>query len=616
MPDKAANKSFDHKDFLANLSSRPGVYRMLDAEGQVLYVGKARNLKARVSSYFRNGGLTTKTLAMVNKIAQVEVTITASETEALLLEQSLIKAHRPVYNIQLRDDKSYPYILLTDHDQYPRLAFYRGSRRRKGTLFGPYPSAGATRETLQLLQKVFRVRQCEDSYFRNRSRPCLQYQIDRCTGPCVKLISPEDYARDVRFSALFLQGKSDTLTRELQASMEKAAQTQEFEKAARIRDQIRDVRRIQEQQFVAGRAGDADILAAATEGSYCCVHIIFVRAGRIMGSKNYFPKFKLLEGESDLLSAFIAQLYLKDNNAVNIPAELIVSHPLQETEELNEALGYCASHRVKVAWRVRGHRAKWLDLARTNAVQALAAWVGSRKSQQQRLDLLQQALAVENAPARIECFDISHTSGQETVASCVVFDRNGPIKSDYRRFNITGITAADDYAAMSQVLDRRFARLTRGEGKLPDILLIDGGKGQVTQAREILTKYALPDIMLLGIAKGISRRAGQETLLLDGGGATREIPLVTDSPALHLLQQIRDEAHRFAITGHRQRRGKSRKRSALEQIPGLGPKRRRELLKHFGGLQEVQRASESDLMRVSGISKKLAETVYAHLHSE
>jgi excinuclease ABC subunit C len=614
MPETPPAHTFDPKAFLRTLTSRPGVYRMLDGDGKVLYVGKARNLKNRVGSYFRASGLTTKTMAMVDKVADIEVTITASETEALLLEQSLIKTHRPAYNIQLRDDKSYPYILLTDYEQYPRLAFYRGSRKRKGSLYGPYPSAHATRDTLQILQKVFRVRQCEDSYFKNRSRPCLQYQIERCTGPCVGLISPEDYARDVHYSKMFLEGKSNALTRELSESMEKA----------RLRDQIIDLRRIQEQQHVANQGADADILAASIQSPYCCVHVIYARGGRIIGSKNFYPKIKLVENEAQLISEFIGQYYLRDpqsGRALNIPAELIVSHPPEDRQQLADALGYCASRKVKVIHQVRGHRARWLELATTNAAAALSSYVSNKQNLQQRFQLLQDALKLSEVPERIECFDISHTGGEKTVASCVVFDVNGPVKADYRRFNISDVTPGDDYGAMLQALDRRFARLAKGEaggmGKVPDILLIDGGKGQLKMALEALEKFQLPGITLLGIAKGISRRAGQETLYLaDSQGYLKEVALVTDSAALHLLQQVRDEAHRFAITGHRARREKARRQSGLEQIPGLGPKRRRDLLKHFGGQQGIQRASEGDLAKVHGISRKLATTIYSHLHND
>ncbi|MFN3162225.1 MAG: excinuclease ABC subunit UvrC [Pseudohongiellaceae bacterium] len=611
---------FDHQTFLANLSTRPGVYQMLGADGEVLYVGKARNLKNRVTSYFRASGLATKTMAMVAKIADIQVTVTPSETEALLLEQNLIKRHRPPYNIQLRDDKSYPYILLTDKDTYPRLGFYRGSRRRSGRFFGPYPSANATRETLQILQKVFRVRQCQDSYFKNRSRPCLQYQIDRCTGPCVGLISPEDYARDVRFSTLFLQGKSDQLIRELGSAMDQAAAEQAFERAAKIRDQIIDLRRIQEQQVVANQGEDADILAAAWQQPYASVHVIYVRSGRVIGSKSFFPRLRLAENAQAVLSAFVAQTYLSDDKATAIPPEIIVSETLDDAEQLQDALSFLAGKRIKLLHRVRSHRAKWQQLAATNAVESLQNYISNKKNIAQRFIELQKYIDSESQLSRIECFDISHTGGEGTVASCVVFDENGAVKADYRRFNIKNAAPGDDYAAMEEVLGRRFARLDReakaGDSKIPDVVLIDGGKGQLSQARKVLQQFQLPGLKLLGIAKGISRRAGQETLFLDSDEGLSELAVPTHSPALHLLQQVRDEAHRFAITGHRQRRAKKRTQSPLEEIPGLGPKRRRALLNHFGGQQQVLKASESELVKVAGISRKLAENIYAHLHSQ
>ena len=609
------SQPFDHKHFLAHLSSRPGVYRMLNEAGEVIYVGKARNLKNRVGSYFRASGLTSKTLAMVNKIQSIEITVTNSETEALLLEQTLIKSHRPPYNIQLRDDKSYPYILLTSKDEYPRLSFYRGSRKRTGRFFGPYPSANATRETLQVLQKVFKVRQCQNSYFNNRTRPCLQYQIDRCTAPCVKAISAEDYAKDVHYSTLFLQGKSNGLIKELSSNMEEAAAKEDFERAAVLRDQIMGLRRMQEDQIVANQGDDADIVAAEILQSYVCVHVIYVRAGRIIGSKNFYPRFKLADDLGELLAAFLSQAYLGDDKAASIPAEIILPTVLEDAEGLQDALSFVAGRKVKLSMRVRGHRAKWLQLAVTNARESLQAYVSNKQNIYKRFQQLQDSLKLESIPSRIECFDISHTSGEGTVGSCVVFDESGAVKSDYRRFNIKGITGGDDYAAMKQVLDRRFTRLAKGEAKIPDILLIDGGKGQLTQAKKIMEKFQLPEIQLLGIAKGISRRAGQETLFLLQDGRFKEIVIPTESGALHLLQQVRDEAHRFAITGHRARRAKARRESPLDEIPGLGPKRRRELLRYFGGQQEINKASETEIAKVTGISKKLAEDIYGHLHN-
>ena len=605
---------FDHKDFVLNLSSRPGVYRMVDLDERVIYVGKARNLKKRVGSYFRASGLTTKTMAMVAKIARIEISITHSETEALLLEQSLIKELKPPYNIQLRDDKSYPYILLTDHADYPRLMFYRGRKSRKGKYFGQYPSALATRDTLQLMQKVFKVRQCQESYFKNRTRPCLQHQIDRCTSPCVGLISPEEYSRDVRYSTLFLQGKSSQLTVELTNNMEAAAEALEFEKAAKIRDQVGLLRRIQEDQVVANQGEDADVIAVSMQAAGVCVHVIYVRGGRILGSKNFFPKHRLASAADELLSDFISQSYLGEDDAANLPAELLVSEALEDSAALVEAMEYVAGRKIRLVSNVRGHRAKWLKMAVTNAQEALGSHIASKQNSKRRFALLQEALALDEPPVRIECFDISHTGGEGTVASCVVFDAEGAVKNDYRRFNIEGITPGDDYAAMEQVLTRRFERLTKGEGKLPDILLIDGGKGQLTQAANVLARFDLDSLRVLGIAKGISRRAGQETLFLKEGERVKEIAIATESPALHLLQQVRDEAHRFAITAHRQRRGNALKRSQLEDIPGLGPKRRRDLLKHFGGQQGLKRAAEAEIAKVGGISEKLAASIYEHYH--
>lgn len=631
---------FDAQSVLAVMSQRPGVYRMIDADGEVLYVGKARNLKKRVSNYFRASGLDTKTMALVSHIAAIDVTVTNSETEALLLEQNLIKKLKPPYNIQLRDDKTYPYIMLTHKDAYPRLAFYRGSRRRDATFFGPYPSASAVRESLSLLQKVFRVRQCEDSYFRNRSRPCLQYQIGRCTAPCVGYISPSEYALDVQDASLFLQGRSDTLIQSLGQRMEQKANALEYEQAARIRDKISDLRRIQSQQVISGDGSDADVLAAVLEGAYTCVHVIVIRGGRIIGSRNFFPKDKLAETAADLLAAFIAQYYLRDGGelaAAAIPAEIVVFPLIKEQKGLQDALSAAAGKAVSLRGNVRGHRARWRDLALANAQQAIQSHINNRQSMFKRFELLQTALGLDALPQRIECFDISHTMGESTVAACVVFDHNGPLKSDYRRYNIEGIQGGDDYAAMDQALTRRYSKLSSqlqaeasSDGthmgsvkdqallasKVPDILLIDGGKGQLAQAIEVLQGCQLPEIMLIGIAKGISRRAGQETLFVATADGMQELAIPGHSPALHLLQQVRDEAHRFAITGHRQRRAKTRQQSPLEQIPGLGPSRRRELLKYFGGQQEIMRASESDLARTPGISKKLAAVIYESLHSE
>ncbi|MDH4612550.1 excinuclease ABC subunit UvrC [Pseudomonas sp. BN102] len=604
--------SFDASAFLAACSGRPGVYRMLDAGGKLLYVGKAKNLKKRLASYFRKTGLAPKTAALVGKIAQVETTITANETEALLLEQTLIKEWRPPYNILLRDDKSYPYVHLSEGD-FPRLSIHRGAKKQKGRYFGPYPSAGAIRESLNLLQKAFLVRQCEDSYFKNRTRPCLQYQIKRCKGPCVGLVDPAEYAADVRHSVMFLEGRSNALTQELSTGMEEAAQRLDFERAAELRDQIGILRRVQDQQSMEGGTGDIDVVAAIATPGGACVHLISVRGGRVLGSKNFFPQVAIEEESADVLVAFIGQYYL-GNQERDLPGELIVNTTHEDFPTLIAALAELRGRELDISHRVRGTRARWQQLAVTNAEQALAARLANRQHTAARFEALAEALGLDEAPQRLECYDISHSSGEATVASCVVFGPEGPLKSDYRRYNIEGVTAGDDYAAMHQALSRRFSKLKDGEGKLPDVLLVDGGKGQLTMAQEVLQELAVPELILLGVAKGVTRKPGFETLYLND--AAHEFTLPADSPALHLIQQIRDEAHRFAITGHRARRGKARRTSSLEEVPGVGPKRRRELLKHFGGLQELSRASIEEIAKAPGISKKLAESIYAALHSE
>lgn len=603
---------FDSSAFLATCSGRPGVYRMVDAEAKLLYVGKAKNLKKRLASYFRKTGQAPKTAALVTRIAQIETTITANETEALLLEQTLIKQWRPPYNILLRDDKSYPYVFLSDGD-FPRLGIHRGAKKAKGRYFGPYPSALAIRESLSLLQKTFLVRQCEDSYYRNRTRPCLQYQIKRCKGPCVGLVSAEEYAEDVRHSVMFLDGRSNALSEELSASMEKAAMVLEFERAAELRDQISLLRRVQDQQSMEGGTGDVDVVAVMLTPGGACVHLISVRGGRVLGSKNFFPQVAIEEEGADVLMAFLAQYYL-GNAERDLPGELIVNVLHDDFPTLIEAVESLRGRSLSISYRVRGTRARWQQLAVTNAEQALSARLANRQHLAERFDALAAVLQLDEPPQRMECFDISHSSGEATVASCVVFGPEGPLKSDYRRFNIEGITPGDDYAAMHQALTRRFSKVRDGEGKLPDVLLVDGGKGQLAMAREVLQELAVPDLILLGVAKGTTRKPGLEVLYLND--AEHEFTLPGNSPALHLIQQIRDESHRFAITGHRARRGKARRTSSLEEVAGIGPKRRRELLNHFGGLQELSRASVEEIAKAPGISKKLAESIYATLHSE
>ena len=604
---------FDAKAFLASASSKPGVYRMFDAEGELLYVGKAGNLKKRLSSYFRKTGLSPKTEALVARIQQIDTTITANETEALLLEQSLIKANRPPYNILLRDDKSYPYVFLSSNDDFPRLGLHRGTKRAKGRYFGPYPSAGAIRESLNLLQKAFFVRQCEDSYYRNRTRPCLQYQIKRCKAPCVGLVDAAEYAEDVRHSVMFLEGRSNALNDELTAAMEQASMALDFERAAELRDQIALLRRVQDQQNIDTEQGSADIVAAAVAPGGACVHVIMVRHGRVLGSKNHFPRVPIEQQPGEVLAAFLPQYYLGTAER-EVPAEIIVNAEHDDFAVITSALSEARGFSVSISPRVRGTRRRWQELASSNAEQSLASLLSNRQHVQQRFEALQQVLQLDELPTRLECYDISHSSGEATVASCVVFGPEGPLKSDYRRFNIEGVTAGDDYAAMHQALMRRFSRIKEGEGKMPDILLVDGGKGQMNMARDVLQELAIHDLTLLGVAKGVTRKAGMETLFLNT--PDNELVLPGHSPALHLIQHIRDEAHRFAITGHRQRRGKARTSSSLEGIPGVGPKRRRELLKHFGGLQELKRASAVEIAKAPGISKKLAEQIYAVLHSD
>jgi excinuclease ABC subunit C len=602
---------FDHKAFLQTLTTRPGVYQMYDAEGKLLYVGKARNLKNRVGSYFRASGLTTKTMALVARIDDIQVTVTTTEVDALLLEHNLIKTEQPPYNILLRDDKSYPYIFLSSDDKYPRLSLHRGAKRRKGKYFGPYPSASAVRESLHFLQKVFRVRQCEDSYFRNRSRPCLQYQIDRCTAPCVDLVSEEEYREQVENTALFLRGKSQELMVRLADDMEQAAAELEYERAAVLRDQLGQLQHVQASQGIEGVTGDLDILAAAVSAGRACVQVLFVRGARVLGSKTYYPPLKLQESPAEVLAAFIPQYYLSGTRA--LPGEIIVNEAPEDTDTLAEALSVQAGKQVKLRSRVREARARWLKLAQQTAETNLESHLSGRQSMQERLQALQDLLQLPEQPERMECFDISHSSGEATVASCVVFDQNGPRKSDYRKFNIEGITPGDDYAAMQQALERRYKRIKSGEGTLPDILFIDGGKGQVGQAMSVLEELQLTGVEVIGVAKGVTRKAGFETLVSGSTGAEQQLP--GDNSALHLIQQIRDEAHRFAITGHRARRDKARQRSVLEDIPGVGAKRRRELLRHFGSAQGVVNANLEELQKISGISATMAQQIYDHLHN-
>jgi excinuclease ABC subunit C len=603
---------FDIQSFLKHLTGRPGVYRMFDEKDEILYVGKAKNLKNRVSSYFRTTALDSKTLALVSRINYIEVTVTSSETEALLLEQSLIKELKPPYNIVFRDDKSYPFIFLSSEDEFPRLAFHRGAKKKKGQYFGPFPSAFSVRDSLNILQKVFRVRQCEDSFFKNRSRPCLQYQIKRCSGPCCGLVSVDEYADDVQHAILFLKGKSRTVLEDYANKMEEASSQLKFEKAAHYRDQVTHLRKIQEQQYVVGQQGDIDVMVALSNPGAVCVLVMFIRGGRLLGNKTYFPATRLNENESEILAAFLPQFYLSPSNDREIPKEIVVNARIEDRALLESALSERGQRKVSVGDNVRGERKRWVKIGVTSAEQALGSHLANRNNLNERFEALQEALRLDSVPQRLECFDISHSSGEATVASCVVFDTNGPLKSDYRRFNIDGITPGDDYAAMSQALNRRYTRIKKGEGLLPDVLFIDGGKGQLHEAEKIFEELQITGVTMVGVAKGPGRKAGLESLFLPGGS---EVNLSPDNPGLHLIQHIRDESHRFAITAHRNRRGKKRTESVLENIDGVGPKRRRALLRHFGGSGQVQSASAEELAKVEGISRKIAEHIYATLHT-
>lgn len=599
---------FDAKSFVDSLPGRPGVYRMLDMDATVIYVGKARNLKNRVGSYFQASNVHPKVQALVAKTAAMEVTITNSDTEALLLEYNLIKKHRPRFNVVLRDDKSFPYLHLDTKHEFPRLNFYRGSRKEPGRYFGPYPSAGAVRETLQQLQKLFRLRNCEDSYFANRSRPCLQYQIERCTGPCVGLIPAEHYARDVDAAIKVLDGRNDEANAELGRRMEAAAERLEFEEAARVRDQLKHLKVVQSQQIMtADMDHDVDVIGVASLNGDYCVALMFVRGGRSLGSTTFFPKAPLDE-MPEVLAAFVTQYYLERES----PSEIVVESDFEDMALLEATLAERSARKVRLTSSVRGIRARWVEMTHNNAEQALKMRSLARAGIDASLDDIRDAFDLETAPQRLECFDISHTSGTDTVASCVVFGVEGPLKNDYRRFNITGIAPGDDYAAMHQALTRRYKRIRAGEIVAPDILLIDGGKGQLAEAGKVIEELGITGVTLIGVAKGADRRPGQEQLFLLG----QEVPtiLAPDSRALHLIQRVRDEAHRFAIAGHRRKRAKRHSQSILETIPGLGPVKRRELLKQFGGLQGILRAGIDDFVQVRGLGRELAEVIYEHLH--
>ena len=602
---------FEVKSFLRSLTHRPGVYRMLDAKHKVIYVGKARDLKKRVSSYFHRSQTAAKTVAMMEQAARVEVTVANTEAEALILEYNLIKQHKPRFNVLLRDDKSYPYIYASTNHAFPRLKFHRGARKGKGRYFGPYPNTRAVRQTLNELQKLFLIRTCEDSFFSNRTRPCLQYQIKRCTAPCVGIVDEEQYRKDIDAAILFLEGRNKSVVNAFIRRMEKASEAQDYEQAARLRDQISRLKEIQAKQLVKRTdRKDLDILGFASNGAIHCVTVLFIRNGSVIGSRDHFPK---LPGETDknrLLNGFVSQYYL----GRDAPAEIVLDAEIADAALLEQELTSRAGHKVAIRNRVRGDRARWLQMARTNAEQGLGLKVASNATIRRQFAALGDVLGLEEPPQRLECFDISHTSGEATVASCVVFNTAGPMKSDYRRFNLSPASAGDDYGAMSEALRRRYERVKKGEVPMPDVLFVDGGKGQLAEAMKVLDALELDWLTVVAVAKGRARRPGAERLFRPGSDLPLQLP--PDSPALLLIQQLRDEAHRFAITGHRQRRAKARRKSPLEHIPGLGPKRRRELLRQFGGLQGVVGAGIDDLAKVRGISRRLAETIYNELHVE
>ncbi len=657
MSTKNPNQRFDSASFLKTVPHKPGVYRMISEDENILYVGKAKDLKNRVASYFRDNIANSRTYSMVKQICDVRVTITSTEAEALLLESNLIKKYQPRYNILLRDDKSYPNIFLSK-DQFPRLTFHRGAKKAKGQYFGPYPSAGAVRETLSLLQKLFQVRQCENSYFSNRSRPCLQYQIKRCTAPCTNEITDVDYQQGVDHTVKFLQGKSQQVIDELVQQMDVASANLAFEQAATYRDKIEQLRQISQQQSISKDGqSNVDVVAIQYASNVASVQVLTIRNGNNLGNKNFFPKLpraykntvedsqpKSTDGiqnsfeeidinhpEESILSSFLAQYYMSRE----IPNEILLSHAPKDLAVLEQMLTLKAERKVALSHRLRGDRVRWVEMAMRNAQHALATHLASKAGIQKRVLALQEELDLDYIPARMECFDISHTMGEATVASCVVFGLEGPIKSEYRRYNINDIVGGDDYAAMKQVLQRRFKKVVDKnnagnndkEKKLPDILFIDGGKGQVTQAVDVLSDLQISGVDIIGVTKGEGRRQDMDTLTIlsnhdsekgfDSDNQLKEkLYLPAHSSALHLVQQIRDEAHRFAISGHRQKRQKARNTSPLEGIPGLGPKRRQDLLKQFGGIRAITRASVEELSKVNGISANLAEKIYDVFHSE
>ena len=604
------DENFDPKALLATLTELPGVYRMIDATGTVLYVGKAKNLKKRVSSYFRENLPSPRIALMVSRIVSIETTVTRSEAEALLLENNLIKSLSPRYNIVFRDDKSYPYIVLT-RDEFPRLGFFRGEAGRAADYFGPYPSSSVVRESINLLQKMFRLRTCENLVFNNRSRPCLLYQIGRCSGACVGHITPGQYARDVQLAAMFLRGKHQEVIDRLTAAMDRAAAELDFENAAIYRDRIQSLRRIRDKQHIAShREEDADIVVVVKEEETVCVNLAMIRSGLHLGDKPQFPGNADENSPDEILTAFLYQHY----DSRPVPRRIYINRPLDESmlAELNEMLTALASHPVRVLEPRRATQKIWLEMAEQNARLTIFARRNTQSNQRKRLEALMEFCGLEHGEGkdiRIECFDISHTQGESTVASCVVYQGLGMRKSEYRRFNIQGVQPGDDYAAMQQAIRRRYGKLVSGEAVAPDLILIDGGKGQLASARSVAEELGLSFLRMIGVAKGEARKPGLETLVFSDGREPENLP--AEHPALHLIQEIRDEAHRFAVSGHRAQRNRKRTTSRLEEIEGIGPKKRKALLSHFGGLRELKEAGIDQLSAVPGISKTLALNIYA-----
>ncbi len=593
---------------LSHLSTKPGVYRMLDKGGEILYVGKAKNLSNRVKSYFVKTHTSPKTQLMVSYIADIATTVCETETEALLLENNLIKKHRPRFNVLFRDDKSYPYIFLSKED-YPKLVYHRGAKKHKGDYFGPFPSSTAVRQSLSLMQKTFRIRQCDDSYFSNRSRPCLQYQIKRCSAPCVDYISKEAYAEDIKHIRQFYQGKSEKVIQTLQNRMETASEKLQFEEAARYRDQIKNLRHVIQKQTISGSSSELDAVAVEYASGTYCVVVVFIRQGMVVGNKSFYPKAPKGTEIEEVLTTFIRQYYLSE---AEVPKRVLIQSKPDDLAVIADAISQAQQKRVEFKVPARGQGKDWLKFAQKNALHSLRSKLNSKTNMYERLFALQTALELEKLPKRLECFDISHTQGKQTVASCVVFDEAGPRKADYRIFNISGITAGDDYAAMKQAIERRYKRLLEEQLTLPDLVIIDGGKGQLTQAEEVFMELGIDSGILLGVSKGSDRKVGMELLWMVG--EHKPLVLEESSKALHIIQHIRDEAHRFAITKHRQQRKKSATKSLLEEIPGIGAKRRQSLLRHFGGWQEIEKASVKDIAKAPGISLAIAEKIYDYLH--